>query len=99
MRRTASRFGRAVTTARCATSSRFRKIWLRASPALSKTRWFFANQIHPDESKYGYIDESGKFVVNPQFDYALDFSGGLAPVCMGDCGYRPVAPRKWGYID
>jgi hypothetical protein len=30
--------------------------------------------------KYGYIDKTGKMVIEPQFDTATDFSGGLAVV-------------------
>lgn len=33
--------------------------------------------------KYGFIDESGKLVVNPAFEAAQDFSEGLAAVCVG----------------
>jgi WG containing repeat len=40
--------------------------------------------------KYGYIDRTGKLVVNPQFDYASSFYEGLAQVQVG---------QKWGYID
>ncbi len=40
--------------------------------------------------KYGYIDKTGKYVINPQFDYAGSFSEGLAVVEIGG---------KWGYID
>ena len=39
---------------------------------------------------WGYIDPSGKYVINPQFDEAGDFEDGLAPVRIG---------AKWGYID
>ena len=28
--------------------------------------------------KYGYIDKTGKFVIEPQFDFAQNFSDGLA---------------------
>ena len=41
-------------------------------------------------SKYGFIDKSGKVVIEPQFDDAEDFSEGLAQV--GKDG-------KWGFID
>lgn len=34
--------------------------------------------------KYGYIDHSGKLAIAPQFDYAREFSDGLAVVCSGD---------------
>ena len=39
--------------------------------------------------RYGYINPEGKYIINPQFDDAGSFSGGLAAVKMG----------KWGYID
>ena len=40
--------------------------------------------------KYGFIDKSGKFAIEPQYDYARNFSEGLAAVALG---------KKWGYID
>ena len=46
--------------------------------------------------KWGYIDKSGKIVIEPQFDDASSFSEGLAAVCLGD--YCPLR-GKWGYID
>jgi hypothetical protein len=33
-------------------------------------------------SKYGYVDRSGKIVIQPTFDYAYPFSEGLAPIVM-----------------
>lgn len=48
--------------------------------------------------KQGYIDKTGKFVINPQFDGAGDFSEGLARVCIGG-SYPPCCGGKWGYID
>ena len=30
--------------------------------------------------KYGFIDKSGKVVIEPQFDWVSDFSEGLAKV-------------------
>jgi len=44
--------------------------------------------------KNGYVDETGKLVINPQWDLAYAFSEGLAAVCVGNCdldhqtGYR-----------
>jgi hypothetical protein len=40
--------------------------------------------------KYGYIDQSGKTVISPQFDLPGSFSEGLAPV---------MIDKKWGYIN
>lgn len=40
--------------------------------------------------KWGYIDETGKFVIKPQFEKAERFSEGFAAVKVGD---------KFGYID
>ena len=40
--------------------------------------------------KYGFIDKSGKMVIEPQFDGASDFSEGLAQV---------EKDGKWGFID
>lgn len=41
--------------------------------------------------KWGYVDKTGKYSINPQFDYASDFAdNGLA--CVGTGG-------KYGYID
>ncbi len=41
-------------------------------------------------SKTGYIDRSGAFVIDPQFEDARAFVDGLAPAKRGD---------RWGYID
>lgn len=55
--------------------------------------------------KYGYIDESGKIVINPMFESAEIFSEGLAGVCIGHgCYYsrpsdKPKEEGKWGFID
>ena len=40
-------------------------------------------------SSAGFIDKTGHYVINPQFDLADSFSDGLARVRIGD---------KWGYI-
>jgi len=42
------------------------------------------------EFAYGYINKSGKFVIEPIYDEAKDFSNGLAAV---------KRDSKWGYID
>jgi hypothetical protein len=46
--------------------------------------------VTPDTHRVGYIDSSGRVVIQPQFDYADDFSEGLAAVTIG---------TKSGYID
>jgi hypothetical protein len=40
--------------------------------------------------KFTFIDKSGSIITSERYDYAKDFSEGLAPVRVGD---------KWGYID
>jgi len=42
------------------------------------------------DGKFGFIDQTGKMVIEPQFSSAMPFSEGLAAVRI--C-------RKWGYID
>lgn len=43
-----------------------------------------------DKEKFGYVDNTGKFVIKPQYTVAFPFENGCAKVCKGD---------KWGYID
>jgi hypothetical protein len=61
--------------------------------------FFIPAQTKPDQQKIGYVDQTGHYAVNPQYDGGSVFSEGLAAVCNGDCGYTPLALRKWGYID
>lgn len=44
------------------------------------------NHLFPIEKdgKYGYIDQTGKIIIKPQFEYARDFSEGLARASIGD---------------
>jgi hypothetical protein len=56
-------------------------VWGDFAEGLS--RWKFGN-------KYGFIDHSGKVVIEPLFDLTFHFSEGLAAVQIGG---------KWGYID
>jgi len=46
--------------------------------------------------KWGYIDVNGNLAIQPKFDYALPYSGGLARVNIGGPG---SGDSKWGYID
>ena len=45
---------------------------------------------------YGYVDTTGKMVVQPQFVLAYDFNEGLAAVLVLGTG---TTPSRWGYID
>jgi hypothetical protein len=64
--------------------------------------------------KKGFVDETGKLVINPQWDVAYPFNEGLAIVCVGECdsdhfiGYRlgknfeQIAleqTHKFGFVD
>ena len=40
--------------------------------------------------KWGYVNQVGKIVIEPQFDDAYNFSKGLAAIKISD---------KWGYIN
>lgn len=48
----------------------------------------------PRKGKYGYRDGAGGYVIAPQFDYAGEFSEGLAVVGLGK-----YPATKWGYIN
>jgi hypothetical protein len=43
-----------------------------------------------ENSKYGFKDSEGNIIINPIYDYALEFHQGLATVKLGN---------KWGYIN
>jgi len=52
--------------------------------SMSESRAAFSK----DRNKWGYLDENGKLVIEPQFDNAGDFDGGLAQVeVQGRLGY------------
>ncbi|WP_197057315.1 WG repeat-containing protein [Alistipes sp. ZOR0009] len=42
------------------------------------------------DDKFGFVDESGKVVVNPQFEFTRPFNEGYAAVCQN---------KKWGFIN
>ena len=44
------------------------------------------------EGKWGYVDEEGKFLINPQFERALPFVG-------GDLAAATSNGEQWGYVD
>ena len=49
------------------------------------------------DNKWGFIDETGKMVIEPKLDWAFGFHEDLAPVRVGGEGWDDVG--KWGYID
>ncbi len=55
--------------------------------------------------KVGFVDRTGKMVIEPQFDYAEDFSGGLSRIIMGITHRElyglltDVETARWGYVD
>jgi hypothetical protein len=52
--------------------------------------------------KYGFVDRTGRIVISPQFDYAGQFSGGLAAVRTEgtrDDSVWYVKGGKWGFIN
>jgi len=61
----------------------------------------FNKEMVEQSFKYGFIDESGKMVINPAYEDARDFSEGLAAVCVGQGCYasQQDKPHKWGYTD
>ena len=62
-----------------------------SSKFISKKNKFDLNFIPVEIGhKWGYIDKTGKIVINPQFKSEGYFKEGFAPVEIGN---------KWGYID
>jgi hypothetical protein len=49
------------------------------------------------KDKWGYIDKSGKVVINPQFEDAADFEEGLAAISTKKD--KDSKETNWGYID
>ena len=47
--------------------------------------------LFKEDGKYGYLDSDGNVVIKPKYNYAEEFSEGLAAVA--------DTPSKWGYID
>jgi WG containing repeat len=62
---------------------------LKAVPVQIKVH---SKGMYVNATQYGYVDVSGKTIINPQFNRALDFCEGLAPV-------QAANLDKWGYID
>lgn len=53
---------------------------------------YFSEGLMPQvkDHKWGFMDKSFKFVIQPRFDWAVSFSEGRAVIRLG---------RKWGFID
>ena len=49
-------------------------------------------------ARFGFIDKAGTYVINPQFEWAWDFSDGVAKIRMGGMWNHPFA-GKFGFID
>ncbi len=50
--------------------------------------------------KWGYIDKTGKMVIEPQFNWCGEFVEGLAPFRILKEGENPRYPdEKFGFID
>ena len=57
--------------------------------------------------QWGFIDKTGKFVIEPQFDDVRDFQRGLASVCIAAAKFRnennPFGcldrSSRWGYVN
>ena len=61
----------------------------------SKT-WFHEDLICiVIDGKYGYVDKTGKTVIEPKYDYAYSFYNGLAAVVVKDSD----GVLKYGFID
>ena len=64
--------------------------------------WMYARFV--EDGKIGFFDESGRVVIDPQFDFAFPFCEGLAVFCE-ECEELPGGERKevkggrWGVID
>src|SRR5215831_809312 len=65
---------------------------LFASAATSLAQLNESRKLFPvvQNKKWCFIDGKGQIIIAPQFDYAREFSEGLAATQVGD---------KWGYID
>ena len=68
------------------------RVWKRMRGADKPGEWEWDRDW--SEGKWGYIDQNGRYVIEPQFDDAGDFHDGLAKVRIGG-----KSNGKWGYID
>ena len=57
-----------------------------------------------EKNKFGFFDESGSVVIEPQWDFAYPFKNGKAAVCNGcrisiENEHGQISDGRWGYID
>ncbi|QXE87820.1 WG repeat-containing protein [Geomonas nitrogeniifigens] len=66
--------------------------WVKKPCKLNFTAQGFAQglMVIESEGKYGYMDTKGEIIIEPKYDDARPFSGGLSPVQIG---------ALWGIID
>lgn len=62
-------------------------------------------KVKYQDFKYGYVDGSGQWIIEPKFDYANDFENDLGLVRLNDKyglidrGGNYITPCKWDYIE
>lgn len=66
------------------------KIMFQLKQAKEVTGFSEGLAIFKLDTTYGFVDKTGKVVINPQFEYSRPFKEGLAAVYKND---------KWGFID
>jgi WG containing repeat len=64
------------------------------APLYVFTIYNFYGDCFPEHSRYGFVDRTGRLVVEPTFFFAEDFSDGLAAVRV-----EPSADSNFGFID
>jgi hypothetical protein len=69
-----------------------RYVSINSSGTLLPLRIAVPGKLEPDKkgTKFGFVDATGKFKIEPVFDDVLPFSGGYAAVRVGE---------KWGFVD
>ncbi len=64
------------------------------SEGLASVLMGFTDYSYYNDGKWGFMDRTGRLIVEPWFDYASSFSQGLAMIRMG-----PRKGGKWGFIN
>jgi len=74
--------------------------WIETSPNMRKSVNY--PRLFPivENGNWGFIDVTGRVVIEPQFDYARQFSEGLGAVNVGGvCTGGEVQGGKWAFVD